>query len=440
MTILLVQIFLLMLASFLLGASVACLTRRGLHSLRAVEPPTNDGPSLSDSMMPDVSSPSPVVAAGTASSERFERALIGDSSAVPLPFQSTRAPVVEVQAPPAPAVETSPAPTATQAASPIPEPLPAQAAEPAPQPEPPKVAEPVLAPSPPPPPPAAEPVPVAAVPAEPAPAPSPTPVRSHGEFTAVAAAAAAAAAQAAAQKSAAQKDVSTFGTPPLAPPPAEAPASLKPADDLLRIRAIDAETQRRLNVLGVYRFDEIAAWSPSDVTRISQSLGFYGRIEHENWIEQAQILSRGGETHYSKSISVSDAVSGPAEAAAAGQAAASAVADEAAGASSRDVSGLRSVRSEALRRDGGGQEALPHGIDDLKRIRGVGILIEKKLNSLGITSYGQIANWTLADIDRVSQVLDFKGRIERENWVEQARILSSGGHTDFSRRADRGEV
>jgi hypothetical protein len=37
-------------------------------------------------------------------------------------------------------------------------------------------------------------------------------------------------------------------------------------------------------------------------------------------------------------------------------------------------------------------------------------------------------------------MLDFKGRIERENWVEQARILASGGFTEFSRRVDRGEV
>ena len=78
--------------------------------------------------------------------------------------------------------------------------------------------------------------------------------------------------------------------------------------------------------------------------------------------------------------------------------------------------------------------------DDLKRIRGVGVLIEKKLNSLAITTYEQVANWTSADIDRVSQLLDFKGRIERENWVEQARILASGGQTEFSRRVDRGEV
>jgi hypothetical protein len=36
--------------------------------------------------------------------------------------------------------------------------------------------------------------------------------------------------------------------------------------------------------------------------------------------------------------------------------------------------------------------------------------------------------------------LDFKGRIERENWVEQARILASGGATEFARRIDRGEA
>ncbi|HRK19988.1 MAG TPA: hypothetical protein PK970_13605, partial [Hyphomicrobiaceae bacterium] len=79
-------------------------------------------------------------------------------------------------------------------------------------------------------------------------------------------------------------------------------------------------------------------------------------------------------------------------------------------------------------------------MDDLKRIRGIGVLIEKKLNSLGVYTYAQIAEWTSADIEAMSQKLDFKGRIERENWVEQARILSSGGQTEFSRRVDRGEV
>lgn len=80
------------------------------------------------------------------------------------------------------------------------------------------------------------------------------------------------------------------------------------------------------------------------------------------------------------------------------------------------------------------------GAQDLKRIRGIGVLIEKRLNDLGIGTYEQIANWTASDIERISNKLDFKGRIERENWVEQARILFTGGHTEFSRRVDRGEV
>ncbi len=79
-------------------------------------------------------------------------------------------------------------------------------------------------------------------------------------------------------------------------------------------------------------------------------------------------------------------------------------------------------------------------VDDLKRIRGVGVLIEKKLNSIGVVSYEQVAQWNTEDVDRVSQMLDFKGRIERENWIEQARILAAGGDTEFSRRVDRGEV
>ena len=65
--------------------------------------------------------------------------------------------------------------------------------------------------------------------------------------------------------------------------------------------------------------------------------------------------------------------------------------------------------------------------------------LEKRLNALGVSTYEDIANWTRGDIDRISQSLEFKGRIERENWVEQARILAAGGETDFSRRFDSSE-
>lgn len=104
-----------------------------------------------------------------------------------------------------------------------------------------------------------------------------------------------------------------------------------------------------------------------------------------------------------------------------------------------DLSGLRSVRSEALRGPDTIGEPLAGSGDDLKRIRGIGVLVEKKLNSIGINSYAQIAGWTNADVERVSRHLDLAGRIERESWIEQARILGTGGHTEFSRLLDRGE-
>jgi large subunit ribosomal protein L21 len=64
--------------------------------------------------------------------------------------------------------------------------------------------------------------------------------------------------------------------------------------------------------------------------------------------------------------------------------------------------------------------------DDVKLIGGVGPALEKKLNAAGVTSLAQIAAWTDEDIARVDAELDFRGRIEREEWVEQARDLLAG--------------
>ena len=62
--------------------------------------------------------------------------------------------------------------------------------------------------------------------------------------------------------------------------------------------------------------------------------------------------------------------------------------------------------------------------NDLKRINGIGRVLEGKLNALGITRIGQVAAFTEADIDRISDNLNFKGRIERDGWVKQAQDLS----------------
>lgn len=72
--------------------------------------------------------------------------------------------------------------------------------------------------------------------------------------------------------------------------------------------------------------------------------------------------------------------------------------------------------------------------DDLKKIKGVGPKLEGVLNELGVWHYWQIAGWSGAEISWVDARLKFKGRIERDGWIEQAKILAEGGETEFSKR------
>ncbi|MCB1471962.1 MAG: hypothetical protein H6878_08325 [Rhodobiaceae bacterium] len=78
--------------------------------------------------------------------------------------------------------------------------------------------------------------------------------------------------------------------------------------------------------------------------------------------------------------------------------------------------------------------------DDLKRIRGIGKVNETKLNGLGIWHFDQIAAWGKEQIYWVDDYIAFAGRIEREDWVGQAKVLAIGGETDFSKRVEKGEV
>lgn len=66
------------------------------------------------------------------------------------------------------------------------------------------------------------------------------------------------------------------------------------------------------------------------------------------------------------------------------------------------------------------------GGDDLKRLSGVGPALEKKLHEAGVTSFAQIAAWTPEDVAAFDEKLNFKGRIEREGWIAQAKDLAQG--------------
>lgn len=62
--------------------------------------------------------------------------------------------------------------------------------------------------------------------------------------------------------------------------------------------------------------------------------------------------------------------------------------------------------------------------DNLTNINGIGPVIEKKLHALGITTFKQIAEFTSKQVTEIDEQLNFKGRIEREAWISQAKDLA----------------
>ncbi len=74
------------------------------------------------------------------------------------------------------------------------------------------------------------------------------------------------------------------------------------------------------------------------------------------------------------------------------------------------------------------------GADDLKLISGVGPKLEQTLNELGFYHFDQVAKWGPSEIAWVDSRLRFKGRIQRDNWMSQAKVLAEGGETEFSAR------
>lgn len=91
--------------------------------------------------------------------------------------------------------------------------------------------------------------------------------------------------------------------------------------------------------------------------------------------------------------------------------------DDLASASEADKAGTR-PQGLAAPTDGKG--------DKLTKIKGIGPVNEKRLHGLGIFHFSQIAAWGDQEIAWVNTFLTFKGRIERENWVGQAKDFAAG--------------
>ena len=78
--------------------------------------------------------------------------------------------------------------------------------------------------------------------------------------------------------------------------------------------------------------------------------------------------------------------------------------------------------------------------DDLKLIKGIGPRSEKACNALGVYQFRQIADWTPEEAIWVGHHIAFPGRIEREHWIAQARLLASGGETEHSKAVKSGAI
>jgi predicted flap endonuclease-1-like 5' DNA nuclease len=88
----------------------------------------------------------------------------------------------------------------------------------------------------------------------------------------------------------------------------------------------------------------------------------------------------------------------------------------------------------------GGRPKRPQGLaaprndrpDNLQRISGIGPKLEKTLQDLGFFHYDQIAAWDPMEVDWINEHLRFRGRVEREQWIEQARLLAEGREEQFA--------
>jgi len=90
----------------------------------------------------------------------------------------------------------------------------------------------------------------------------------------------------------------------------------------------------------------------------------------------------------------------------------------------------------ATRERGGGVPApaeAPQGPDDLKMIAGIGPVLEKALNAQGITTFAQIAALKKRQVAELEEKMKFPGRVERDEWIKQAKALAKGGAAEYER-------
>lgn len=165
-------------------------------------------------------------------------------------------------------------------------------------------------------------------------------------------------------------------------------AKKEEADDLTSISGIGGWIESKLNALDIFTFKQISNFSEVDVQTVTDAIEFFpGRIERDEWVEQATELVRieGKKSELLKRIS---------------------------------------ERKDKIYYDRFGF-AHKHQANNLTLINGIGLWIEERLNMLDIYTFAQVSKFSAEDIETISEILEISPeRIERKNWVGQARQLA----------------
>ena len=171
-------------------------------------------------------------------------------------------------------------------------------------------------------------------------------------------------------------------------------------DDLKMISGIGPFIEERLHALDIYTFSQISKFTPQDIDTINYAIEYFsGRIERDEWVEQAQELIHSEELR-------------------------------------ADLFKRISERKNNIYYNRIGI-AKKEEADDLTIISGIGGWIQEKLNALDIYTFQQISNFTKEDIVAVTDAIEFfPGRIERDEWILQARelIRIAGKKSDLLKR------
>ena len=226
-------------------------------------------------------------------------------------------------------------------------------------------------------------------------------------------------------------------------------------DDLKLIVGIGPVNEKKLNALGITRFDEIAAWNAKDEEEFGHKLEFPGRIEREEWVRQAKNLAAGGvsedEAELARSkrgSSTKNATKAKASSVKPGIAKADAGKVNPAKTTDAKKTAAKSSSTKSPAKTSASKKPMAVKLlkpvggkpDNLTLINGVGNVIEKKLHDLGVFHFEQIANWTEKMADDFSASIGFPGRARREGWMKEAALFAKGGTTEHARKVEAGEI